>query len=130
MSSSLSPSLSTSVSLSVSSFTSVSLSQFLTLSSLLIFVLFLFPLYPFQRNYTNTVTKVVTPGSTVAYTLSIPSTSTNKKDAIKYIMNLRSKKGALKLAIPEGLNPLLKPSLFYGNLSTVPIELKAQNTTL
>lgn len=75
------------------------------------------------------MTKITYFGSAIVYSIAIPNTSTNKDGAIKYIMNMRSKKG-LNYVIDEGINKLKETNLFFGNISAIPTSISNQNLTV
>ena len=77
-----------------------------------------------QANYTNSVTKIATVGSPVVYTLSIPSTSTNKEGAIKYIQYLRDQNNTMSPTLNARLKRFSPKSKFFGNSSAVPKDLQ------
>ena len=77
-----------------------------------------------QANYTNSVTKIATVGSPVVYTVSIPSTSTNKEGAIKYIQYLRDLNTSMSAVLKSRLSRFGPTSPYIGNTSAVPKDLQ------
>jgi hypothetical protein len=78
-----------------------------------------------QANYTNSETKAQTTGSAVAFTVSIPTTSTNSAGAIKYIQFLKSKASALDGLLAHGLTYASSTPEYVGDVSSVPAALTA-----
>ena len=83
---------------------------------------YIYPIWYRQASYTNTVTGVVTKGSPVIFTLTIPSTASNIQGAItlaNYLKRLGQSDAALRA---EGLFSIQNQS-FVGDLATVPALL-------
>jgi hypothetical protein len=82
--------------------------------------------YHVQANYayTSNGKVIVTKGSLIAYTLSIPSTSANAAYSLQYLQYLRSTDG-LGLASSQGVITYPLPTTFFGNVSAVPASFKS-----
>ena len=75
--------------------------------------------YYSKANYTNTATGVVTKGSAIVYTVTIPTLSPDPPIAAAYVNHLLSLLGTSQMT-EEGLFPLAAGPIFAGNLSAVP----------